>query len=270
MRRSRIVLLLAVMGSLLVVGEVSAAPPIHRAAVIVDTGTTVKRVCVRFTEDSISGKDALDRANVDAVYHSYGGTLGSAVCSLCGVGRSAADCLGGGGSPNHWVYWRGVGGATAYTWSPFGVSSTRVRDGDVEGWHWGAGGPPPFADVAEVCGTEALPTSTAAPPVTRAPRAEGGTKRPTTVRSAPPTTGPAGSIGTVASTSTAPVPTTAPGDDARSGPRPLAATRRVSGRTDSGGTDSGPGASLLVFGALLAGLVGLIVRAGRRRRDVET
>ena len=37
----------------------------HRAVVIVDTGTQVRRVCVRFTEESITGRDALIRAGVD-------------------------------------------------------------------------------------------------------------------------------------------------------------------------------------------------------------
>jgi hypothetical protein len=263
-RRSRIVLLLAVMGALLVAGPVSAETPIHRAAVIVDTGTTVKRVCVRFTEDSISGKDALDRADVDAVYRSFGGTLGSAVCSLCGVGRSYADCLGGGGSSNYWVYWRAVAGAPSFSRSSFGVSSTRIHDGDVEGWHWGATGAPPFASVAQVCGTEVLPTSTAAPPVPPAPRpAVRTTRPPTIVRGSPPGT-VSGSTGTVATMPTAPASPPAPGKVAQPGPGALAATKRV-----SDGHDSGPGSSLLVFGALLAALVGLGVRAGHRRRHAR-
>jgi hypothetical protein len=263
-RRSRFVLLLAMTVALLVAAPVAAQPTVHRAVVVVETGTAVKRVCVRFTEDSISGKDALDRAGVDPVYRSYGGSLGAAVCSLCGVGRTYADCLGSGGSSAHWVYWRSPAGAGSFTRSSFGVSSTRVRDGDVEGWRWGASEPPGFALVAEVCGPEDPPPSTAPPP--RPPAASAGQPRPAppkvavTGRGAPAAT----TVSTAAATTTSLVPEAPePGPDAdpRSGARALGADRRVS---DTG--DGGPDASLLAFGALLAGLVGASALVRRRRR----
>jgi hypothetical protein len=261
-RRIRIVLSLAATGSLLVGGPVSAATTVHRAAVIVDTGTTVKRVCVRFTEDSISGKDALDRAGVDPVYRSYGGALGSAVCSLCGVGRSYADCLGSGASATYWIYWRAAAGTTSFTRSAFGVSSTRVHDGDVEGWRWGVSEAPPFALAAEVCGPDVTPTSTAAAPVpTSSPLPRQHTTRPaTTVAGARPSG--AAPVSSVAPPLATPTTRTGPADTgARGRARGLASGRPVS-HTGA----SGPDGSLLVFGALMGGLVGSVAVARHRRR----
>jgi hypothetical protein len=124
--------------------------------VVVDTGATVKHVCIRFSADSISGREALDLANqvdpsLQPLYRDYGG-LGAAVCSLCGTGNPQSDCLGQ-QSGKYWAYNRAPSGTTKFAPSSIGLSSTQVRDGDVEGWHWGAGGSPPYASVDQVCGT---------------------------------------------------------------------------------------------------------------------
>lgn len=133
----------------------------HHAAVIVDTGETVKKVCVTFAEDQISGAEALRRAQVDAVFSSYGGR-GEAVCSLCGVGCPAGDCFCD--ARRFWAYHRAEPGR-GYTFSGSGASTTAVRDGDVEGWSWGSGAPPPYASVGQVCGiAEPPPRSSASPP----------------------------------------------------------------------------------------------------------
>jgi hypothetical protein len=58
----------------------AASAPLNRAVVVVDTGTIVRRVCVRFPEDSISGKEALDRADVAPLYPPYRGNHGDAGC----------------------------------------------------------------------------------------------------------------------------------------------------------------------------------------------
>jgi hypothetical protein len=258
-----VVVALAVIASFLFLAPATSASTTHRAAVIVDTGTTVKRVCVRFTAPSISGKDALDRAGVDATYRSYGGTLGSAVCSLCGVGRSFADCLGGGSSPDYWVYWRAAAGTTAYTRSSFGVSNTQVHDGDVEGWRWGSGAPPPLSLIDEVCGPpDVSPPAPPAPPAptsgsrAAAPRARNDPSRPgeAGASAAPPTTSlaaPATSLATTTTTDAAPAQ-----DTRRLG-------TRAAGSTGAKGPD-GPSASLGLFAAALVGL-GVWTGVARRR-----
>jgi hypothetical protein len=245
----------------------AASAPLNRAVVVVDTGTIVRRVCVRFPEDSISGKEALDRADVDPVYRPYGGNLGVAVCSLCGVGHAYAECLGTGGSASYWAYWRAQGGAPSFTRSGYGVSNTRVRDGDVEGWGWGTGGAPPFAPVVEVCGTEVAPPTTGSPPPAvptttagRAParpaagRPDAAPTRVAGVTAVPTTASAVGST-----TTTAGGTPRRGADEATSEPETLAARRPAPP------DDGGPGLSLVGFAAAMAVLIGLTVRARRRR-----
>ena len=122
----------------------------NRAAVIVDTGTEVRRRCVRFSAESISGREALDLADVQPVYRSYSGE-GVAVCALCQVGCPADNsCLTCGGA-NHWSYHRADAGKTEFTSSGGGAGRTRVTDGDVEGWKWGTGSAPVWSSVDDVC-----------------------------------------------------------------------------------------------------------------------
>lgn len=135
-----------------------AAVDENHAAVIVDTGQTVKKVCVTFTENDITGAEALRRARVDPVFSSYG-EKGEAVCAICGVGCPAGDCFCD--RTRFWAYHRAAPGGS-YTYSRAGASSTLVRDGDVEGWRWGTGAAPPYASVGEVCGV-AEPAPRSAP-----------------------------------------------------------------------------------------------------------
>lgn len=257
----------------------------HRAAVIIDTGTMVKSVCVRFREDAISGIDALARAQVDPVLQAFSGK-GAAVCALCGVGCPAGDsCLTCNPDGKFWSYSRAPAGTTGLRTAGVGASSTTVRDGDVEGWRWALGGTPPFSTVEEVCGeTAPLSTSTtgtpvpgsvvttpgsvgpstsSAPttePVTATTRAPGRTT--TTAAAAAPTTGPEGA----APPSEAGEPSTsAPTTRPTMSPSGLAASRTSPGR--DGGSGSGwPG--LVVFGAVLVGLVGWGAAARRARRNI--
>jgi hypothetical protein len=134
----------------------------HRAAVVVDTGSGVQYGCVRFTADSISGREALERAAMDPVFQEYGGSLGSAVCALCGTGCPVGSCLTC--ASQVWSYWRAPAGSGGYTLSNLGVSSTVVRDGDIEGWVWGRSGPPPGVTVENVCGPAEPPPGPAPPP----------------------------------------------------------------------------------------------------------
>ena len=182
---------------------VAAAGPNH-AAVIVDTGQTVKKVCVTFDEDAISGAEALRRADVDAVFDSYGAN-GEGVCAICGVGCPAGNCFCD--RSRFWAYHRaGPGGG--YAFSRVGASSTTVRDGDVEGWRWGSGAAPPHASVGEVCGVaEAAPGSQPPPPTITVVPAPAD---PPAVSPAPEQTPPAGEP-PPASTSTKLLAPAAPG-----------------------------------------------------------
>ncbi len=123
----------------------------HRAAVIIDTGAGVKKICIHFVEASISGLEALQRANATPVVQTFGG-IGGAVCALCGRGCPAGNTCLTCGAPNYWAYFRAPAGASGFAYSRAGANSTTVHDGDVEGWRWGTGAPPGYIAVAQVCG----------------------------------------------------------------------------------------------------------------------
>lgn len=123
----------------------------HRAAVIIDTGAGVKKICIHFAEASISGLEALQRANATPVVQTFGG-IGGAVCALCGRGCPAGNTCLTCGAPNYWAYFRAPAGASGFAYSRAGANSTTVHDGDVEGWRWGTGAPPGYIAVAQVCG----------------------------------------------------------------------------------------------------------------------
>ncbi len=123
----------------------------HRAAVIIDTGAGVKKICIHFAEASISGREALQRANATPVVQTFGG-IGGAVCALCGRGCPAGNTCLTCGAPNYWAYFRAQAGASGFAYSRAGANSTTVHDGDVEGWRWGTGAPPGYIAVAQVCG----------------------------------------------------------------------------------------------------------------------
>jgi hypothetical protein len=239
----------------------------HEALVVIDTGSSVKHVCVRFAADSISGKDALDLADqvdpsVQPVYRDYGGDYGVAVCSLCGVGSPVASCPG---NP-YWAYYRAPSGATQFTYSQVGASNTRVHDGDVEGWHWGASPAPPYASVRQVCGTvttngtfmpdPAAPGSPGAPasvapsvapgaPSRAALRPRASSPQPTTSLSPGLTTTSAADATPSAAVDTS--STSAPNDGRRE-----AAQRQTSHRSPAGGSLGG----LAAFGAAMGVLLG--------------
>ena len=143
----------------------SAASP-HQAAVIVDTGATVHRVVITFSEDSISGIDALQRAGAGPVIYAMG--PGAAVCSLYGVGRDPGpNCLGGqDGDNRYWAYFHATAGTSKFTSSSIGAGAARVHDGDVEGWKFGTGVAPAFTSLASLAPPPPPPSQ---PPATAAP-----------------------------------------------------------------------------------------------------
>lgn len=262
--------------------EVVAGAEEHRAAVIVDTGTQVKSVCVRFREESISGVEALARAQVDPVLQAFSGK-GAAVCALCGVGCPSGDsCLTCNPDGKFWSYSRAPAGTGSLRTSGVGASSTAVRDGDVEGWKWALGGAPPFQTVEQVCGEAPASTTTMPSPTSPAvSTTTAGTATSVPVRAGEPTTtvapvrtattaarpmtapaggGPVAAADATAATSSPPpndaTPATAAGDRAPA----LAASRRAQ---DPDGGGSGP--ELALFAVVLAGLIAWGARARRAR-----
>lgn len=259
----------------------AAAAPQHRAAVVVDTGTEVRRVCVRFSEDFISGAELLIRASTDPVFRDYSGK-GKAVCSLCGVGCPPDEsCLTCGGD-TYWTYGRAPKGSNRFSLSGGGASSTRVRDGDVDGWRWSKGLVPAYASIEQICGPETSTTTTGGSGTATGGSggggsASGGTTTTTSGRettrggggddggttvvgSGTSTSLPAGA-GADGSTSTS--TTTGPTEDEYGEAASAPATRRPT-------NDGGPSPALLLFPLLLGGLLAWGLRLSRRRRGRST
>ncbi len=119
----------------------------HHAVVVVDTGSGDPHVVpISFSDDSISGLEALKLAGADPAVFGFSG-LGGAVCALFGVGHPAtnATCLGEPSDARFWAYWHvpaGQSGFNQSTYSRAGAGSVRVHDGDLEGWRYGTGEPP--------------------------------------------------------------------------------------------------------------------------------
>lgn len=175
-------------------GAATAGGP-NRATVVVDTGTgPVWSACVSFS-GTISGIEALNRADaviadLDPVYDQYTG-LGRAVCRLRGVGSDPPDCLGK--TTSYWSY--SHNGRVASV----GGGAVTVHDGDVEGWRYGSGSLPRAATQ----GTEAA----SAPPATT-------TTRPVTTTTAPAGTKGGGGSGSGLTASTTPGTPAGPGSGA--------------------------------------------------------
>ncbi|MDQ1403220.1 MAG: hypothetical protein QOG03_1536 [Actinomycetota bacterium] len=134
----------------------------HRALVVVDTGSQVKHRCIGFSSDTITGRQAIDRADVQPVYSGYS-AQGTAVCSLCGTGCPADNCFC---DPNrYWRYYRQPAGSSSVTYSNQGAGSTTVHDGDVEHWSWATTNTPkPGPDnIDQYCAPVAQATTTSAP-----------------------------------------------------------------------------------------------------------
>jgi hypothetical protein len=183
-------LVLALVGSTGASGETGPAAPsgtANRAVIVIDDGTQRTATCVTFSEPSISGLEALKRSGAVVVDQAFG-SMGGAVCSINGIGCPLTGCLTC-KAPAYWNYFRSVGG-TGFARSGAGASTAKVRDGDVEGWAWGANpAAPPLPSVDDVCGPRPSPP---APPV-----APPSPVAPSPAAAAPATPGASGSSGAV-------------------------------------------------------------------------
>lgn len=119
----------------------------NRAGLVVDLGNgQVVMTTVSFPETEISGYQLLQRSGLDlAVSSSLG--AGVAVCAIEGLGCPASSCFCE-MPAYYWGYWYLDNGRWVY--APVGASTSRVRNGDIQGWRWGGGDPPALVTAAEV------------------------------------------------------------------------------------------------------------------------
>jgi hypothetical protein len=258
----RVAVLLAFAGGIAV--PVAHAPAAcaatkHQATLVIDTGDGVTRRCVGFDEDSISGKDVLDRAGVGVEYsNKYSEAF---VCRILGVGNDQAHCPNQNPGQN-WVYWEAKSGSSTYSMPSLGPSSTTVRDGDVEGWVWANAVPPPYQQCDPPATAPSSPPPPPPPPPSGLTPAPGGATA-TTRDTVPTGPGPAihnattTSLADASSTSTASTDT--PGTSTSTTATDSIALRRSD---DKGGSPW----ALAVVGALVVGLGAASAVISRRRR----
>lgn len=137
---------------------VTRAQSPNRVALVVHMDGVIHTRCVNFDEPEISGYEVLARSGL-AITAAFGPT-GVAICAIEGTGCPAESCLLC-AAPNYWSYWRLAGEQWLY--SQLGAGATTVRHGDVEGWSWGRGSPPPLFSFEQIC-APSPPTPTPEPP----------------------------------------------------------------------------------------------------------
>lgn len=116
---------------------------------------TVVTECVEFTGATITGYELLQFSSL-AFTADDSSHFGAAICSIEGVGCDypAESCFcqcAGGATCNYWSYWLQSRDGS-WTSSHVGASTSRVRDGSVNGWAFGDGSAPPLSiSFDEIC-----------------------------------------------------------------------------------------------------------------------
>lgn len=126
---------------------------------------TVHMSCVTFDEQSISGLQLLQSAVEDVIAQPAPGN--AAICKIGGDGcdypAEPCFCKFGAGKNEYWAYWQLDGREWRY--GRQGAGARRVHNGDVDGWAYGSGSgrpgsagavvergtQPPVASFDEIC-----------------------------------------------------------------------------------------------------------------------
>jgi len=194
------ILILLILCFALVLGlaftEISSAQGTNRAGLVIQFGDgRVETRCIEFSKQTISGLEILERSGLP-VMSAFDPSLGAMVCKIQDEGCPVDNCLCQ-NPPDYWSYWHLNGDSWVY--SPAGSSIYQVSDGEVQGWSWGPGNPPPVRTFNEICAapvsdtptnTQVPPTATPAPtktPIpTHTPELDPTTQPPPTETQAPP------------------------------------------------------------------------------------
>jgi hypothetical protein len=141
LRASRLVLIAGLLFTVLLGGANHAwAADLSYAGVVVrhDDGR-MSYGYVGFTENEVNGIELLRRTGLDVVTIQFGG-LGEGVCSIDAHGCPSSECRarvcqGPTDADPYWQYFRQ---ASPGDWQALalGASSTKVRNGDLDGWSW--------------------------------------------------------------------------------------------------------------------------------------
>lgn len=128
--------------------------------VLLGSDGIVQTYCVAFAENTISGVELVQRAKLPLIVQPSGNN--AAVCKIGNDGCDfpAEDCFcrfGGGQRGEYWAFWQLNDAAWKY--AQLGAGAARVKNGDVNGWAWGAGESgsglqPPVRTFEQICEQE--------------------------------------------------------------------------------------------------------------------
>jgi hypothetical protein len=244
--------------------------------------------CVDLGPDGeATGEEVLRAAGFSTIIDYSSGYGGGTVCKIADQGcdfpaeACFCQCTMKPGDPCiYWTYFHLVDGQWRY--ANIGASGYTVRAGDVEGWVWGPGGTasgvmPPAVTFEQLCGAAATaPTATiageptavvSATPLTTAtpdPTTTQETAPPTVAVSVmePATTAPgSGSLSVAPTATVTPVRAMASAEDEAETSQ---AIENAPPPATEGGTSAGNTTSYILFGVLLAALLGGLVVMKRR------
>ena len=153
--------------------KIAHAQETNRAGLVVVDGAGASHAyCVGFVEAEISGYELLQRAGLALSVEA--GAMGATVCAIDGEGCSfpaeSCFCQCQGSPCVYWSYWTQDDDGAGENWryETLGAGNARVRDGDVQGWRWGAGTvteaqQPPLLMLDEICKADEAAAPAGAP-----------------------------------------------------------------------------------------------------------
>lgn len=195
----------------------------NRAALVVSLDEdTVITTCVSFTEEQITGYQLLQRSGL-AFESMFDPNMGAFICSIEGQGCPKTDCQCQ--VPLYWSYWHMERGQWVY--NVLGASNSQVVPGQVDGWAWSEGQPPPVYTFEQVCGAQnatitpsptltntiaasLTPTATDEPTQPQATPTTGNNPTETPTQTNPPTATPTQNPYPAVATTQPPLPTNTP------------------------------------------------------------
>ena len=140
--------------------------------VVVDGAGESHAYCVDFAEAEISGYELLQRAGLALSVEAA--AMGATICAIDGEGcafpAESCFCQCQGSPCVYWSYWTldADGADEGWRYETMGAGNARVRNGDVQGWRWGAGTvteaqEPPLLTLDEICKEDETVTPAAVP-----------------------------------------------------------------------------------------------------------
>jgi hypothetical protein len=148
-------------------GAAASGTPQKEAGLVIQFADgSLGKFCIPFEGESISGLEMLQKSGLPLKFEGFGG-MGALVCKIgpdgCDYPGEQCACKSYGPGGVYWTYHHLRG--TAWKVSAMGAGGYRVKPGEVDGWAWSAGKPPPVHTFEQLCpaGGVLAPTPTPVP-----------------------------------------------------------------------------------------------------------